>query len=106
MATFYVLPPRSCLEDSLTALLGKLLPGLPLPVDAWDAVVDRLASIAGWPADVYLVPRDDLAPGESVSESLESHFGAEPGDRVVEVTTSGSRVWMLGTGMSVPASAR
>src|SRR6185437_13939862 len=63
MATFYVLPPRTCLEDSLGGLIGKLLPGLPLPVDAWDAVVERLAELGGWPADVYLIPRDDLSPG-------------------------------------------
>ena len=106
MATFYVLPPRSCLEESLSSLFGKFLPGLPLPVDSWEAVVDRLASIAAWPADVYLVTRDDLAPGESVAESLESHFGAEPGDHVIEVTANGSRVWSIGTAMSASALAR
>lgn len=106
MATFFVLPPRSQLDDTLTGLLGKLLPGLPLPVDTWEAVIDRLASIAGWPAGVYLVPRDDLAPGESVAESLTMHFGAEAGDRVVEVNANGSRTWTVEPGMSVPAFAR
>ena len=106
MATFYVLPPRACLEESLSSLFGKFLPGLPLPVDSWEAVVDRLASIAAWPADVFLVPRDDLAPGEFVAESLEIHFGAEPGDRVIELTANGSRAWSIGTGMSAPALAR
>ena len=106
MATFYVLPPRSQLEESLTGLLGKLLPGLPLPVDAWDAVTDRLAEIAAWPHDVFLVPRDDLAPGETAAESLTMHFGAEPGDRVIEVNANGSRTWTVEAGMSALAFAR
>lgn len=106
MATFYVLPPRSQLEESLAGLLGKLLPGLPMPVDAWEAVVDHLGSIAGWPHDVFLVPRDDLAPGETAAESLTMHFGAEPGDRVIEVNANGSRSWTVEAGMSASAFAR
>jgi len=105
MATFYVLPPRACLDDQLTTHLGKLLPGLPLPVDLWEAVADRLASISGWPTDVYLVPRDDLAPGEPVGDSLLECFGAEPGDTIIEVNANGSRSWII-PGMSVPALAR
>src|SRR5204862_216109 len=31
MATFYLLPPRACLEQSLGELLVRLLPGLPAP---------------------------------------------------------------------------
>jgi hypothetical protein len=102
MATFYVLPPRSCLEDSLGGLFGKMLPGLPLPVDAWDAVIERLAELGGWPADVFLIPRDDLAPGESVADSLIQDFGAEAGDRVIEVSLNGSRSTTLG---GIPTSA-
>ncbi|HXD86528.1 MAG TPA: hypothetical protein VN641_08545 [Urbifossiella sp.] len=105
MATFYVLPPRSCLEDSLGGLIGKLLPGLPLPVDAWDAVVERLADLGGWPTDVYLIPRDDLSPGESVADSLIHDFGAEAGDRVIDVALNGSRSTTLG-GVPIPALAR
>lgn len=105
MATFYVLPPRNNLEEELSALLGRLLPGLPMPVDAWDAVTDRLASIAGWPADVYLVPRDDLPPGEPVHLALAEHFGAEPGDSIVEVRPAGSQFRVL-SGMSASLAAR
>ena len=97
MATFYLLPPRACLEQSLGELLGRLLPGLPAPADAWDIVTARLAESADWPADVYLVPRDDLPDGEPVAEALASAFGAEPGDRVVEVGAGrAARVWEAG----------
>src|SRR2546423_76658 len=103
MATFYLLPPRACLEESLGDLLGRLLPGLPLPADAGDLVADRLAQSVGWPADVSLVPRDDLPEGE-VAAALAAAFGAEPGDRVVEVGAGRPpRVWEVGPG-GVPAA--
>lgn len=103
MATFYLLPPRACLDQSLGDLLGRLLPGLPLPADAWDMLAERLAQSAGWPADVYLMPRDDLPDGEPVGDALAAAFGAEPGDRVVDVGAGrGARLWAVG---SVPGTA-
>jgi len=98
MATFYLLPPRACLEQSLGELLGRLLPGLPLPADAWDVLAERLLQ-SGRPADVYLVPRDDLPDGEPVAGALASAFGAEPGDRVIEVGAGRApREWEVGSG--------
>jgi hypothetical protein len=102
MATFYLLPPRSCLEQALGEVLGRFLPDLPLPADTWDIVTDRLGSAAHWPDDVFLVSRDDLPEGEPLGEALSAAFGAEPGDRVVEVSLargpSGARSWLLGQG--------
>jgi hypothetical protein len=99
MASFYVLPPRECLEQALSEALGQLLPGLPLPVDSWDLIADRLGSAAHWPEDVYLVPRDDLPEGVAIGEALAAAFGAEPGDRVVEINARKGaaipRVWVL-----------
>jgi hypothetical protein len=101
MATFYLLPPRACLEQALGEVLGRLLPGLPLPADSWDVVTDRVGSAASWPVDVFLVPRDDLPEGEPVGGALAAAFGAEPGDRVVEVSLArgptASRAWVLGS---------
>lgn len=92
MATFYLLPPRACLADAVAALLGKLLPGLPVPADAWD----RLAERATGP-DVYLVPRDDLPDDVPPAVGLVEAFGAEAGDRVVEVSAGGAaRAWSVG----------
>lgn len=99
MATFYLLPPRATLEQAFGELLARLLPGLPLPVEAWETITDRVGSAANWPDDVFLVPRDDLPEGEPVGESLAAAFGAEPGDRVVEVSLarwpSAARSWLL-----------
>ena len=100
MATFYVLPPRASLESALSEVLGRLLPGLPLPADAWDCIADRLGSAGQWPEDVFLVPRDDLPEGENLGESLCAAFGAESGDRVVEIcitrAQAAPRIWVLG----------
>lgn len=99
MATFYLLPPRACLEQALGEFLERLLPGLPLPVDSWDVVTDRVGSAAHWPVDVFLVPRDDLPEGEPLGEALAAAFGAESGDRVVEIHLArgpaSSRTWVL-----------
>ena len=98
MATFYLLPPRACLVEALDDVLGRFLPGLPLPADSWDIAVERLRSTVPWPDDVYLVTRDELPEDEPVAEAL-TCFGAEPGDRVVEVGLSrGSApgTWVLG----------
>jgi hypothetical protein len=108
MATFYLLPSRETLEGTLGETLGKVLPGLPLPVDSWDIIAEQLATAARWPDDVFLIPRDDLPDTESVGEALADGFGAEPGDRVVEVgTRSEPRVWTVEPpAVSVPGDAR
>ncbi|MFO0800688.1 MAG: hypothetical protein U0804_24755 [Gemmataceae bacterium] len=98
MATFYVLPPRACLDDAVAAFLGKLLPGLPAP--AWDQFADRLVR-----PGAYLVPRDELPDDEPLAAALADGFGAEVGDRVVEVALTGAaRTWVVG-GVSGAAAA-
>lgn len=106
MATFYLLPPRACLEQAVDELFGKLLPGLPLPADAWDALMQQLAETARWPADVFLVPRDELPDGEP-TEALVEACGAGLGDRVVEVSLARPvREWAIPPGVSSAAAAR
>jgi hypothetical protein len=105
MATFYLLPPRACLEQAVSELFGKLLPGLPLPADSWDTLAHHLAASAGW-SDVFLVPRDELPEG-ALCEALADACGAEVGDRVVEVSlTRPARVWALPAGVSSATTAR
>ena len=50
-----------------------------------DVLLLHLAANSGWSKELFLVPRDELPEGESVAEALRLHFGAEEGDRVVEV---------------------
>jgi hypothetical protein len=105
MATFYLLPPRATLERAVADLFGKLLPGLPLPSELWDDCAARLAD-AGWPADVFLIPKDELPDGDTAS-ALVCGYGAEPGDRVVEVSAARSaRAWVVPDDVSAAAAAR
>jgi len=85
MATFFVLPPRDVLEATVSSVFGKLLPGLPLPVDVWGTLSEHLARSANWPDDVFLVPRDELPEGDT-AEALAEGYGADDSDRVVEVS--------------------
>jgi len=106
MATFYLLPPRACLEQAVGELFGKLLPGLPLPADAWDALAQALTAAAGWGDDVFLVPRDEVPEGD-VGDGLAAAYGAGPGDRVVEVSLARpARAWALPADVSGAAAAR
>jgi hypothetical protein len=105
MATFYLLPPRACLEQVVGELFGKLLPGLALPADMWDALAQHLALAGRWP-EVFLVPRDELPEGDPLA-ALAEGYGAEPGDRVVEVSLARPpRVWAVPTDIPSPAPAR
>jgi hypothetical protein len=98
MATFYLLPPRACLDDAVAGFLGRLLPGVPAP--GWDCLAQSVAA-----PGVFLVTRDELPDGEPVAEALATGFGAEPGDRVVEVALGGAaRAWVV-TGVSGAAAA-
>ncbi|HEY1190613.1 MAG TPA: hypothetical protein VGE74_23475 [Gemmata sp.] len=95
MTTFYLLPPRECLERAVAELLTKLLPGLPLPADTWGLVADELGAAGGWSGEVFLVPRDELPEG-APARALAEGYGAEPGDRVVEVSLARpARTWAV-----------
>lgn len=96
MATFYLLPPRECLERAVADLFAKLLPGLPLPAGAWDVIAGQFAAPGGGAGEVFLVPRDEL-PDDEAARALADGYGAEPGDRVVDVSLARpARTWAVG----------
>ena len=106
MATFYLLPPRACLEQTLGEVFTKLLPGLPLPADAWDAIAGELASAALWPTDLFFIPRDELPEGDT-GAALVDGYGAEAGDRVIEVSLARPpRMWKVPADVSRVGTAR
>lgn len=84
MATFYVLPPRECLEHAVAEFLARLVPGLPAPAVALDDLLARLS--ASYP-DTYFVHREELPSADPVAELVDG-LGAEPGDAVVEVISA------------------
>lgn len=80
MATFLVLPPRELLEHEITAFLARLLPGVPVPKNLALTLIELLGS-----RETYVVHREELPEGCEVVAGLCAAFGAEAGDRVVEV---------------------
>lgn len=92
MATYFLIPPRECLEQAVADFLTRVLPGLPAEPAVTDALLAAVEFEANRSGDVYLIHREDL-PGtaDPVSDLIEA-FGAETGDKVVEIgATAGGR---------------
>ena len=109
MSTFYVLPPRECLEQNVSEFVARVLPGVSAPATLWE---DLLGLLAAGCYETYFIHREDL-PGEGdVADDLGAGFGAEPGDEAVEVgLAAGSaparvRRWMVPAAISGPGSGR
>lgn len=81
MSTFFILPPRECLELAVTDFLDRLIPGLPAPDGLCERILDALSD----QRDLFIVHREDLTGSGELAEELAEGFGAEPRDRVVEV---------------------
>ncbi len=94
MSTFYVLPPRPVVGERFAGFLQLVFPGL-----QWDAPMRiNLANALGEAAlshpDVYVVYREDMPSGDSVTRALLDAFGAEPGDEVIEIRPVGRGIDM------------
>ncbi len=85
MSTFYVLPARPVLGERFAALLAGLFPGTVWPREDWLDLAEALGAAAMSQADVYVVFAEDLPSELSLETGLMEHFGAEPGDEVIEV---------------------
>jgi hypothetical protein len=81
MATFYVLPPRECLEQALSTFLARTIPSLPVRTTLWD---DFLVLVAQG-SDTFFIHREDLPVDGDLHSDLASCFGAESGDVVLEI---------------------
>jgi hypothetical protein len=91
MATFYLIPPRECLEQAVAEFLTRVLPSLPTDPSIAEALLAAVEFEANRTDDAYLIHREDLPGYRDVVTDLIEEFGAEPGDRVVEIgaTVSG-----------------
>jgi len=85
MSTFYVLPPRTVLGERFATYLAALFPGLRWESKRWPELGEALGRVAQDHADVYIVYREELQPGEDVRQALHDGFGAEAGDEVIEI---------------------
>ena len=85
MATFYVIPPRECLEQSVVEFLGRVLPGVPSSPAVVEAFLGALEFEANRNEDTFFIHREDLAGFDDPVRELIDTFGAESGDRIVEI---------------------
>ena len=101
MATFYLLPARPILEDSLARLVGEWLPGLPA-ARAGAELADALQASVSRQRDAILIFREELPEQTGMAEALRDGFGAEPGDEIVELRLANeagavqAKRWRLG----------
>ncbi|HKB05151.1 MAG TPA: hypothetical protein VKD90_23200 [Gemmataceae bacterium] len=97
MADFYLLPPRPSLGEELARLIRPYLPGV--RVTAGDCVRFLEAAVEKAGGRAFLVHREDLPDADDVYASVRDGFGAEAGDRVIQVATGPRagepRVWVV-----------
>jgi hypothetical protein len=109
MSTFYVLPPRECLEQATAEFVARVLPGVPAPATLWEDLLGLL--VAGRP-ETFFIHREDLSGDGDVTDDLVVGFGAEPGDVVAEVGLAAGpaparvRRWSVPAAVSNPGSRR
>jgi hypothetical protein len=84
MADFYLLPPRPAVGEELARLVRPYLPGVPVTADECARFLGQLVEAAG--AGAELVHREDLPDGVDATEALRDGFGAEDGDRLIQVS--------------------
>lgn len=84
MSTFYLLPPRSLLQERVAAFLGGVFPGLTWNSTLCADLAEQIGAAADRP-DVFVVYREDLPEEADPRAVLCDAFGAEAGDEVVEV---------------------
>ncbi|HEY2787006.1 MAG TPA: hypothetical protein VGJ05_18745 [Fimbriiglobus sp.] len=107
MTTFVILPPRELVEHAVHGFVEALLPGMVIPDGLWERIVEEVLS----EAKVYSLHREDLPETDDLAGALADGFGAEAGDRVVELALPRGReagpvrAWTL-PGVSAAASGR
>lgn len=82
MANFYLLPPRAEVARRFADFLQTWFPGMPEP---GDEAADDLAAVAMRYDAAYVVYADELAGAADLPRTLAADFGAEEGDRVVDL---------------------
>ncbi|MGL6076493.1 MAG: hypothetical protein ACRC8S_20250 [Fimbriiglobus sp.] len=91
MSTFLILPAREVMEHHLAAFVSGWLPGVPLPMDLWQTLVNEAVGLPGEHSTHFVIHRGELPGLGSVVEDLIAGYGAEPGDEILEVTANGLR---------------
>jgi hypothetical protein len=84
MADFLLLPPRPTVGEELARVVRMYLPGVRVTASDCVRFLDRLVERSN--GGTIVVHREDLPDGEDVVASLRDAFGAETGDRLIQVS--------------------
>jgi hypothetical protein len=100
MARFYVLPPRSVVANCMARSLRLSLPGLPIPVETMEDLLDVLQSSYNEETEVFVLFREEVPDGVGLEFALADAFGAEFGDEITELRLAANgqlaaRSWQL-----------
>ncbi|OWK47052.1 hypothetical protein [Fimbriiglobus ruber] len=106
MATFYLLPPRECLEHATAEFIARILPGVASPSATLERILDVVGALQSRPSELFFIHREDLPGSGDTGHDLIDGFGAEPGDLVVEVGMASGHAppkvkrWAIASGVS------
>jgi hypothetical protein len=84
MADFLLLPPRPLVGEEIARLIRPYLPGV--RVTARDCVRLLETVVEESRGRAFLAHREDLPEGEDVATAIRDGFGADTGDRIVQVS--------------------
>jgi len=85
MAAFYLLPSRPQLAESFTRYCQSLFPGVVLDDSVGHEMLEVLLSHVDARRETFTLHREDLPADEPIEIGLRDGFGAETGDRVLEI---------------------
>ncbi|QVL34767.1 hypothetical protein KIH39_12910 [Telmatocola sphagniphila] len=85
MASFYVLPPRALLQRQLRSIVSAYLPGARINEEVLLELFHNQAD-----DQHFILHREDLPEGMAPLEALELFFGAEAGDQILQISSSGN----------------
>jgi hypothetical protein len=86
MADFILLPPRPVIGEEIARLIRPYLPAVRLT--ASDCIRFLEIVVEANRGRAFLVHRDDLPDGEEVATAIRDGFGADTGDRIVQISVS------------------
>jgi hypothetical protein len=86
-------------QRNMAAYLEKLLPGLDWQGHQCDDLMEQVIAAAENGSGIFVLHLDEVPVGEDLQHVLADGFGAEAGDRVIEIDLNGKkpvRAWRLG----------
>jgi hypothetical protein len=84
MADFILLPPRPVIGEEIARLIRPYLAGVRLT--AADCIRFLESVVEASRGRAFLVHREDLSEGEDVVTAIRDGFGADTGDRIIQVS--------------------